>query len=335
MTQTVVITGASAGIARATAPLYARRQANVALLARGKAGLEARPRTSASTAARRWPSRPTSPSTSRSTPPPRQIEDGARPDRRLDQRRVHLGVRALHGDLRRTSSSGSPRSSYLGFVYGTMAALRLHEAARPRDHRPGRVSARRAQHPAAVRVLRGQARHQRLHRVGALRADARGQRRAHHRGADAGRQHPAVLLGPVPAPPRTRSRCRRSTSPSSPPAAWPSPPTIPAASSTGSGTAPRPRSSPKVRRAAAGPLPGPDRLRQPADRRRPGPGARTISGSPSTSRPAPTMARTARSTAGRITAAPSSGSPSTPARSAPRPSPPSRPPGTVLARRSR
>jgi short-subunit dehydrogenase len=40
MTQTVVITGASAGIARATAALYGRRQANVALLARGRAGLE-------------------------------------------------------------------------------------------------------------------------------------------------------------------------------------------------------------------------------------------------------------------------------------------------------
>jgi NAD(P)-dependent dehydrogenase (short-subunit alcohol dehydrogenase family) len=41
MTQTVVITGASAGIARATAALYGRRQANVALLARGQAGLAA------------------------------------------------------------------------------------------------------------------------------------------------------------------------------------------------------------------------------------------------------------------------------------------------------
>jgi NAD(P)-dependent dehydrogenase (short-subunit alcohol dehydrogenase family) len=41
MTQTVVITGASAGIARATAALYGRRQANVVLLARGKAGLQA------------------------------------------------------------------------------------------------------------------------------------------------------------------------------------------------------------------------------------------------------------------------------------------------------
>ena len=40
MTQTVVITGASAGIGRATAQLFGQRSANVALLARGAAGLE-------------------------------------------------------------------------------------------------------------------------------------------------------------------------------------------------------------------------------------------------------------------------------------------------------
>jgi NAD(P)-dependent dehydrogenase (short-subunit alcohol dehydrogenase family) len=40
MTQTVVITGASAGIARATARLYGARGANVGLLARGQAGLD-------------------------------------------------------------------------------------------------------------------------------------------------------------------------------------------------------------------------------------------------------------------------------------------------------
>ncbi len=39
MTQTVVITGASAGIGRATAKEFGQRGANVALLARGAAGL--------------------------------------------------------------------------------------------------------------------------------------------------------------------------------------------------------------------------------------------------------------------------------------------------------
>ncbi|MGW7236747.1 SDR family oxidoreductase [Streptomyces sp. NPDC054804] len=41
MTQVVVITGASAGIGRATARLYARRGARIALIARGRDGLEA------------------------------------------------------------------------------------------------------------------------------------------------------------------------------------------------------------------------------------------------------------------------------------------------------
>ena len=40
MTETIVITGASAGIARATARLYGERGANVGLIARGKAGLD-------------------------------------------------------------------------------------------------------------------------------------------------------------------------------------------------------------------------------------------------------------------------------------------------------
>jgi NAD(P)-dependent dehydrogenase (short-subunit alcohol dehydrogenase family) len=41
MTQTVVITGASAGIGRATARLFGERGAKVGLIARGSAGLDA------------------------------------------------------------------------------------------------------------------------------------------------------------------------------------------------------------------------------------------------------------------------------------------------------
>jgi NAD(P)-dependent dehydrogenase (short-subunit alcohol dehydrogenase family) len=41
MSRTVVITGASAGVGRATARLFGRRGANVALIARGRAGLDA------------------------------------------------------------------------------------------------------------------------------------------------------------------------------------------------------------------------------------------------------------------------------------------------------
>src|ERR1700729_660509 len=41
MTQTVVITGASAGIGRACARLFADRGANIGLIARGRSGLDA------------------------------------------------------------------------------------------------------------------------------------------------------------------------------------------------------------------------------------------------------------------------------------------------------
>jgi len=40
MTQTVVITGASGGIGRATARLFGEQGASVGLIARGRAGLE-------------------------------------------------------------------------------------------------------------------------------------------------------------------------------------------------------------------------------------------------------------------------------------------------------
>ena len=63
--------------------------------------------------------------------------------------------------------------TYLGTVYGTMAALRRMV---PRDHgtdRPGRLGARLPGDPAAVGLLRRQVRDPRLHRLGAHRADAR------------------------------------------------------------------------------------------------------------------------------------------------------------------
>ncbi len=53
MTQTVVITGASAGIARATARLYGERGDRVGLIARGQAAWTARPPTLPGRAARR------------------------------------------------------------------------------------------------------------------------------------------------------------------------------------------------------------------------------------------------------------------------------------------
>ena len=104
--------------------------------------------------------------------------------------------------------------------------------------------------PLQIGLLRRQTRHPGLSRSAALRTAARQEQRARHDGADAGRQHPAVLLGAVPAAAITPSRSRRSISPSSPPAACCSPPTTRSGASTGSGPppwAPWPRTrSPRV-----------------------------------------------------------------------------------------
>ena len=130
MTQTVVITGASAGIARATARLYGRRQANVALLARGKAGLEA-----AASDVR----------SAGGTPLVIQA-DVAEPDQvdaAAEQAEAELGpidvwinvaftsVFAPFTEISAAEFKRVTEVSYLGYVYGTMAALRHMK---PRDH---------------------------------------------------------------------------------------------------------------------------------------------------------------------------------------------------------
>jgi NAD(P)-dependent dehydrogenase (short-subunit alcohol dehydrogenase family) len=160
MTQTVVITGASAGIARATARLYGRRGANVALVARGKAGLEA-----AAADVR----------DNGGTPLviPTDVAEPDQVDAAAEQAEAELGpidtwinvaftsVFAPFTEISAAEFKRVTEVSYLGFVYGTMAALRYMK---PRDYGTiVQVGAERAQHPAPVRVLRGQARHQRLH----------------------------------------------------------------------------------------------------------------------------------------------------------------------------
>ncbi len=65
MTKTVVITGASAGIGRATARLYGGRGANVGLIARVSPAWTVPYGTSRTRVARPWPSRRTWPTTRR------------------------------------------------------------------------------------------------------------------------------------------------------------------------------------------------------------------------------------------------------------------------------
>jgi NAD(P)-dependent dehydrogenase (short-subunit alcohol dehydrogenase family) len=124
MPQTVVITGASAGIGRATAELYGRRHARVALLARGKAGLEA-----AALAIRD--------AGGQALVLPVDVADPDQVSAAADQAESELGpvdvwinvaftsVFAPFTEISAAEFRRVTEVSYLGYVHGTMAALRL------------------------------------------------------------------------------------------------------------------------------------------------------------------------------------------------------------------
>ena len=190
---------------------------------------------------------------------------GSRRDRRLGQRRVHLGVRAVRRHRARGVRAGHR---------GDLPRLRERHpgraapdaAARPRHDRAGRLHPGLPRHPAAERLLRRQARHPGLPRVAAHRAAARRQQRPRDDGADARGEHPAVLLGPLPAaapgaagaadlPARGRRPGRRVRR-------------RPPAPAGVLGRRDHRRDPPRQRRRAgpARPLPRPHRLRRPADR---------------------------------------------------------------------
>src|ERR1700752_1920628 len=130
MTQTVVITGASAGIARATARLYGERGGKVGLIARGQAGLDgaaADVRDAGGTA----------------VPICADVADYGQVDAAASRIETELGpidvwinvaftsVFAPFAEITPDEFRRVTDVSYLGFVHGTMAAL---ARMRPRDH---------------------------------------------------------------------------------------------------------------------------------------------------------------------------------------------------------
>ena len=127
--QVVVVTGASGGVGRAIAHAFARRGAHIGLLARGRAGLDARRRRGR--AARRRGARRADRRRRRrrrSRPPPAAVEAALRADRRLGQRRDGDRLRAASSTVEPDEFKRATEVTYLGTVYGTMAALRRMSA---------------------------------------------------------------------------------------------------------------------------------------------------------------------------------------------------------------
>jgi NAD(P)-dependent dehydrogenase (short-subunit alcohol dehydrogenase family) len=130
MTQTVVITGASAGIGRAVAQRFGARGARVALLARGEAGLQGA-------------ARDVEEAGGTALPISTDVAEFAAVEAAADRVESELGpidtwvnvaftsVFAPFSEIGPAEFKRVTEVSYLGFVYGTMVAL---ARMRPRDH---------------------------------------------------------------------------------------------------------------------------------------------------------------------------------------------------------
>jgi NAD(P)-dependent dehydrogenase (short-subunit alcohol dehydrogenase family) len=130
MTQTVVITGASAGIGRATARLYGERGANVGLIARGQAGLDGAARNVEDAGGK-------------ALAIPADVADYAQVDEAARQVEEFFGpidvwinvaftsVFAPFAEISADEFRRVTEVSYLGFVHGTMVAL---ARMKPRGH---------------------------------------------------------------------------------------------------------------------------------------------------------------------------------------------------------
>jgi NADP-dependent 3-hydroxy acid dehydrogenase YdfG len=206
----VVVTGASAGIGRATAFAFAERGYAVGLIARGRERLESAERTIKSMGLPAFPVQA-------------DVADAATVDKAADLIEAEMGPIELWVNNAMATVFGPVWSltpeeirrvtevTYLGQVHGTLSALRRM---RPRDHgtivQVGSALSYRSiplqsayclelpLHSAAIGLLRGESRNPRLHGFAAQRTRARGQRRPPHHGATAGRQHAAIRLGAQP-----------------------------------------------------------------------------------------------------------------------------------------
>jgi NAD(P)-dependent dehydrogenase (short-subunit alcohol dehydrogenase family) len=122
MTQTVVITGASAGIGRATAQLYGDRGANVALIARGQAGLDGAARDVEDRGGKALAISADVADYAQVNDAARQVEEFFGPiDVWINV--AFVSVFAPFAEISAEEFQRVTEVSYLGFVHGTMAAL--------------------------------------------------------------------------------------------------------------------------------------------------------------------------------------------------------------------
>jgi NAD(P)-dependent dehydrogenase (short-subunit alcohol dehydrogenase family) len=130
MTQTVVITGASAGIGRATAKLFGERGANVGLIARGEAGLAGAARNVEDAGGKALAVPADVADYAQVEDAARQVEEFFGP---IDVW-VNVAFSSVFSPFAEISADEFRRVtevSYLGFVHGTMVAL---ARMRPRGH---------------------------------------------------------------------------------------------------------------------------------------------------------------------------------------------------------
>jgi NAD(P)-dependent dehydrogenase (short-subunit alcohol dehydrogenase family) len=123
MSRVVVVTGASAGVGRATAQAFAKRGDSVALLARGEQGLEAAAREVESCGGR-------------ALPIPTDVADADQVEAAAERVERHLGpidvwvndamttVFAPFKELTPPDYRRATEVTYLGYVWGTMSALK-------------------------------------------------------------------------------------------------------------------------------------------------------------------------------------------------------------------
>ena len=130
MTQTVVITGASAGIGRATARLYGERGANVGLIARGQAGLDGTIRNVEDAGGKALAICADVSDFAQVQDAARQVEEFFGPiDVWIND--AFTSVFSPFAEISAEEFRRVTEVSYLGFVHGTMVALALMK---PRGH---------------------------------------------------------------------------------------------------------------------------------------------------------------------------------------------------------